>query len=174
MASGAGAGAGPAPADAINAPARLRAGRFGTLGCESAKAVPGLVYNPRGRPRRPSLTRWLRADLRVPMRQGPHVRGHASACATTPLTTCEVCGAEASRVLFAPAIHFKGSGFHNTDYGCKRRGASATTDGASGSRRRAGSSNGAGTGSGGPTAARRPGEDRDRVVRQKTVGLDKV
>lgn len=26
------------------------------------------------------------------------------------------------RVLFAPAIHFKGSGFHNTDYGSKRRG----------------------------------------------------
>jgi putative FmdB family regulatory protein len=39
-----------------------------------------------------------------------------------PLTTCEVCGAQAARVLFAPAIHFKGSGFHNTDYG-KKKGA---------------------------------------------------
>ena len=37
------------------------------------------------------------------------------------LTKCEVCGAKAQRVLFAPAIHFKGSGFHNTDYGTKRR-----------------------------------------------------
>ena len=25
------------------------------------------------------------------------------------------------RVLHAPAIHFKGKGFHNTDYGTKRR-----------------------------------------------------
>jgi putative FmdB family regulatory protein len=34
-----------------------------------------------------------------------------------PLTECQECGAPASRVLTAPAIHFKGSGFHNTDYG---------------------------------------------------------
>jgi putative FmdB family regulatory protein len=39
-----------------------------------------------------------------------------------PVTVCEHCGVEAAeRVLFAPAIHFKGSGFHNTDYGTKRR-----------------------------------------------------
>jgi putative FmdB family regulatory protein len=39
-----------------------------------------------------------------------------------PLRKCEECGAPASRVLSAPAIHFKGSGFHNTDYGTKRGG----------------------------------------------------
>jgi putative FmdB family regulatory protein len=33
-----------------------------------------------------------------------------------PITECEVCGAPAHRVLTPPAIHFKGSGFHNTDY----------------------------------------------------------
>ncbi|MBO0768763.1 MAG: zinc ribbon domain-containing protein [Solirubrobacterales bacterium] len=38
-----------------------------------------------------------------------------------PLTKCEICGAKAERVLSAPAIHFKGSGFYNTDYGTKRR-----------------------------------------------------
>ena len=38
-----------------------------------------------------------------------------------PLTTCEVCGAPAQRVLHAPAVHFKGSGFYNTDYGTKKR-----------------------------------------------------
>lgn len=38
------------------------------------------------------------------------------------LTACEECGAPASRVLTPPAIHFKGSGFHNTDYGKKRGG----------------------------------------------------
>jgi putative FmdB family regulatory protein len=37
------------------------------------------------------------------------------------LDACEVCGASASRVLHAPAVHFKGSGFYNTDYGTKKR-----------------------------------------------------
>jgi putative FmdB family regulatory protein len=39
-----------------------------------------------------------------------------------PLTECEECGAPAARVLTPPAIHFKGSGFHNTDYATKRGG----------------------------------------------------
>jgi putative FmdB family regulatory protein len=38
-----------------------------------------------------------------------------------PLSTCEVCGKPAQRVLYAPAIHFKGTGFHNTDYGTRKR-----------------------------------------------------
>jgi putative FmdB family regulatory protein len=37
------------------------------------------------------------------------------------LDTCEVCAAPAARVLHAPAVHFKGSGFYNTDYGTKKR-----------------------------------------------------
>ncbi len=37
------------------------------------------------------------------------------------LDTCEVCSAPAVRVLHAPAVHFKGSGFYNTDYGTKKR-----------------------------------------------------
>jgi putative FmdB family regulatory protein len=39
-----------------------------------------------------------------------------------PLRECQECGAPASRVFTPPAIHFKGSGFHNTDYGKKRGG----------------------------------------------------
>jgi putative FmdB family regulatory protein len=39
-----------------------------------------------------------------------------------PLRECQECGAPAARVLTPPAIHFKGSGFHNTDYGTKRGG----------------------------------------------------
>lgn len=39
-----------------------------------------------------------------------------------PLRECQECGAPASRVFTPPAIHFKGSGFHNTDYGTKRSG----------------------------------------------------
>jgi putative FmdB family regulatory protein len=42
------------------------------------------------------------------------------------LTECQECGAPAERVLHPVAIHFKGSGFHNTDYGKKKTGASAS------------------------------------------------
>jgi putative FmdB family regulatory protein len=41
------------------------------------------------------------------------------------LTECQECGAPAERVLHPVAIHFKGSGFHNTDYGKKKTGASS-------------------------------------------------
>jgi putative FmdB family regulatory protein len=41
-----------------------------------------------------------------------------------PLTTCQVCGAPVQKVLHAPAVHFKGSGFYTTDYGKKKSGAS--------------------------------------------------
>ena len=44
-----------------------------------------------------------------------------------PLTECQECGAPAARVLHSPAIHFKGSGFHNTDYGKKKTGAAASS-----------------------------------------------
>jgi putative FmdB family regulatory protein len=37
-----------------------------------------------------------------------------------PLSECQECGAAAERVLHPVAIHFKGSGFHNTDYGKKK------------------------------------------------------
>ena len=46
-----------------------------------------------------------------------------------PLRECEVCGAPASRVLTPPAIHFKGSGFHNTDYGTRKGKANSGSDG---------------------------------------------
>jgi putative FmdB family regulatory protein len=45
-----------------------------------------------------------------------------------PLTACQECGAPAFRVLTPPAIHFKGSGFHNTDYGTKRGGGNGGSD----------------------------------------------
>jgi putative FmdB family regulatory protein len=36
-----------------------------------------------------------------------------------PVTVCEVCGKPVQRVLFAPAVHYKGKGFYSTDYGRK-------------------------------------------------------
>jgi len=38
-----------------------------------------------------------------------------------PVTQCEVCGAEVQRVFHPIAVHFKGSGFYNTDYGTRKR-----------------------------------------------------
>ena len=39
-----------------------------------------------------------------------------------PIGVCPSCGStNVARVLSAPAIHFKGSGFYNTDYGTKKR-----------------------------------------------------
>jgi putative FmdB family regulatory protein len=59
-----------------------------------------------------------------------------------PLTKCEVCGAPVQRVYHPVSVHFKGSGFYNTDYGTKRRAREAkeNKESSSGS-----SSEGAGT-----------------------------
>jgi putative FmdB family regulatory protein len=65
------------------------------------------------------------------------------------LDACEVCQAPAQRVLSAPAVHFKGSGFYTTDYA--RRGAKQSAgDGGSDSKdskESAGSKGSAGAGS---------------------------
>ena len=38
-----------------------------------------------------------------------------------PVTTCEECGATVQRVFHPVAVHFKGKGFYNTDYGTSKR-----------------------------------------------------
>lgn len=68
-----------------------------------------------------------------------------------PLEECPECGAPTRRVLHSPAIHFKGSGFHNTDYGTRSR--SKASDGAesgseSGSSESSGSSDSSSSSSG--------------------------
>jgi putative FmdB family regulatory protein len=50
-----------------------------------------------------------------------------------PLTECTECGAPVQRLLHAPAVHFKGSGFYTTDYGRKKTGASSSSSEDSGS-----------------------------------------
>lgn len=65
-----------------------------------------------------------------------------------------------ARVLHAPAIHFKGSGFHNTDYGSKRR--SNDGDSTSGSDKKSDSSSSDSSSSTSSDSG------------SKTVGLDKV
>ncbi len=38
-----------------------------------------------------------------------------------PVTVCETCEAPVERVFHPVAVHFKGSGFYNTDYGTRKR-----------------------------------------------------
>ena len=38
-----------------------------------------------------------------------------------PVTECQECGAPVQRVFHPVAVHFKGSGFYNTDYGTRKR-----------------------------------------------------
>ncbi|MBV9606598.1 MAG: FmdB family transcriptional regulator [Solirubrobacterales bacterium] len=38
-----------------------------------------------------------------------------------PVQTCETCAAPVARVFHPVAVHFKGSGFYNTDYGTRKR-----------------------------------------------------
>ena len=54
-----------------------------------------------------------------------------------PLTVCDEHGTPVQRVFHPVAVHFKGSGFYNTDYGKKKSGAagasseSSSSDGSS-------------------------------------------
>jgi len=70
----------------------------------------------------------------MPIYEYKCARGHVfdviQRMADDPLTECQECGAPAERVLHPVAIHFKGSGFHNTDYGKKKTGAAGSSESA--------------------------------------------
>jgi putative FmdB family regulatory protein len=51
-----------------------------------------------------------------------------------PLTSCSTCEAPVQRVFHPVAVHFKGSGFYNTDYGKKKGGGSSSTSSETGSK----------------------------------------
>ena len=38
-----------------------------------------------------------------------------------PVASCQTCKAPVQRVFHPVAVHFKGSGFYNTDYGTRKR-----------------------------------------------------
>jgi putative FmdB family regulatory protein len=38
-----------------------------------------------------------------------------------PVSACQTCEAPVQRVFHPVAVHFKGSGFYNTDYGTRKR-----------------------------------------------------
>jgi putative FmdB family regulatory protein len=81
-----------------------------------------------------------------------HVFDVMQKMADEPLTECVECGAPAQRQLTAPAVHFKGSGFYNTDYGKRKGGGSngssgegTSSDSKSSSSSDSGSSSGSGS-----------------------------
>ena len=74
-----------------------------------------------------------------------------------PVSTCSTCEAPVQRVFHPVAVHFKGKGFYNTDYGTKRRnremerakGDTGKSDSSSSSSSATPSSTSEGSGSGG-------------------------
>jgi len=44
-----------------------------------------------------------------------------------PISSCSTCEAPVQRVFHPVAVHFKGSGFYNTDYGKKKHGSTSET-----------------------------------------------
>ena len=64
-----------------------------------------------------------------------------------PLTVDPETGVPVERVLHAPAVHFKGKGFYNTDYGTRKRARekSESSDGGSGSDSKSGSDSSSGS-----------------------------
>ena len=59
-----------------------------------------------------------------------------------PLRTCEKCGGQLERLVSAPAIQFKGSGWYVTDYAKKPTGESGSPSGEKSDKPAAGKSDG--------------------------------
>jgi putative FmdB family regulatory protein len=70
-----------------------------------------------------------------------------------PVTTCTTCEAPVQRVFHPVAVHFKGSGFYNTDYGKKSRGASSSSESSSSSSESGSKSEGSGSKSEGSSSS---------------------
>jgi putative FmdB family regulatory protein len=81
-----------------------------------------------------------------------------------PLASCSTCGATVQRVFHPVAVHFKGSGFYNTDYGKKKPGAASESksEGSSDSKKTDSGSGSSDSGSGsskGSTTSKSGGSD---------------
>jgi putative FmdB family regulatory protein len=50
-----------------------------------------------------------------------------------PVQECQSCGRPVQRVFHPVAVHFKGSGFYNTDYGKSKRASGSSEDSSSSS-----------------------------------------
>ena len=90
-----------------------------------------------------------------------------------PLTHDPQTGVEVTRVLHAPAVHFKGSGFYNTDYGTRRRQREAASsdssgDGGGGSQSKDGASSESASKNGDSGSTKAAGKDAPSKAKGKT------
>ena len=76
---------------------------------------------------------------------------------------CEKCGAPVHRVFHPVAVHFKGSGFYNTDYGKQKR--AGGTDGAS-------SNNSDGDGAAKPAEKKKSEKSSDKPAKTASSSSD--
>src|SRR3954470_19528540 len=81
---------------------------------------------PPGRLRRGFQARWHSYTASaMPIYEYRCEKGHTfevmQRMSDDPVTKCEACGAPVHRVFHRVAVHFKGSGFYNTDYGKQKR-----------------------------------------------------
>jgi putative FmdB family regulatory protein len=101
-----------------------------------------------------------------------------------PLTEDPETGAPVERVLHAPAVHFKGKGFYNTDYGTRKRqretaaaGEGSASDSSSGGDSTAADGKGSSeSGSGGEAPAKtetKKGESAKPAAKAKPVAATK-
>jgi len=89
-----------------------------------------------------------------------------------PVLECERCGAPVQRVFHPVAVHFKGKGFYNTDYGTKKRQRelkdSAKSDGAKAGSEGPGKSES--SGSDGKSDAKKPEPKKEKGKAPTTGG----
>jgi putative FmdB family regulatory protein len=82
------------------------------------------------------------------------------------LTECQECGAPAVRVLHPVAVHFKGSGFYNTDYGKQKAGANGSSSEGSGESKSSDSD------SGSSDSSSKPSESKSSDSKAKAATAD--
>jgi predicted nucleic acid-binding Zn ribbon protein len=90
-----------------------------------------------------------------------------------PLATDPETGVPVERVLHPPAVHFKGKGFYNTDYGTRRRNreTAAAAEGSSSDKDSAGDA--ASAGAAGSTAGEPASADKGAAKSGDAGGSDK-
>jgi putative FmdB family regulatory protein len=70
-----------------------------------------------------------------------------------PVSACSACEAPVQRVFHPVAVHFKGKGFYNTDYGTKRRNRELERSGTEGAGKKDSSSGSSASGDSGSSGS---------------------
>src|SRR5829696_5292747 len=101
----------------------------------SSRAGAAMPANPSRMPPRHSYTRSAMPIYEYRCDQG-HSFEVMQRISDEPVERCTTCESPVQRVFHPVAVHFKGSGFYNTDYGKQRRGGASAEDGAGSSEKK--------------------------------------